>query len=101
MKRLFMMTTLVTSIGLAASGCTQEAASMEKLEGRPALAGAAEAVTGAVQVRGTARLSKELTFTISNNDDGSQITPFDESHTQQPHVIVVSSDLTQSVHEHV
>lgn len=101
MRRLLMMTTVVMSIGLVASGCTQEAASMETVEGRPALAGAADRVAGMLQVRETGPLRQDLTFEMTNRGDGSRITAFGESHTQQLHVIAVSSDLSQFVHEHV
>jgi hypothetical protein len=96
-----MVTTMVMSFGLVTSGCTQEAASSETLEGRPALAGAADSVTGTLQVRETGPLRQELRFAISNREDGGRITAFDDSHTQQLHVIAVSSDLSHFVHEHV
>lgn len=101
MRRLFLVTAITTSLGLLAAGCTPEASSPQALQGSPALAGAPDRVAGALQVKETAPLQRELTFEITDRGNGDRITSFDESHTQQLHVIAVSDDLRQFVHEHV
>jgi len=87
--------------GAGAAATLPKAALMDTFEGRPALAGATDRVAGRLVVRETGPLRQKLTFEMSNRGDGSRITAFDESHTQQLHVIAVSSDLSQFVHEHV
>lgn len=101
MQRLSLIIAMTTSLGLLTAGCTPETSSPQASQGSPALAGAADRVAGALRVNETAPLRRELTFEITDRSDGSRITSFDESHTQQLHVIAVSDDLRQFVHEHV
>jgi hypothetical protein len=88
-----------TALALFAGPVTPSLA-QDKLIGVPALAGAPARVSGALSVRETGPLARELEITVTEIATGTPLVEFEKELTQQLHVIVVDSALSTFIHEH-
>ena len=72
----------------------------QTIVGVHALAGAPARAAGALSVRETGPLARELEITMADIATGTPLIDFEEELTQQLHVIAVDSALSTFVHEH-
>lgn len=97
-----MNTKQVLAVGLAVLGSAAmpSMAAQEGTKGTFALPGESEKVVGALVVKETGPLTRELSIAFTDKATGQPIVKFDEELTQQLHVLATDSDFSTFVHEH-
>lgn len=97
-----MDTKQVLTVGLAVLGAATmpSMAAQESIKGTFALPGESEKAVGALIVKDTGPLTRELSIAFTDKATGQPIVQFDEELTQRLHVLVTDSHFTSFIHEH-
>ena len=97
-----MDTKQVLTVGLAVLGAATmpSMAAQESIKGTFALPGESEKAVGALIVKETGPLTRELSIAFTDKATGQPIVQFDEELTQRLHVLAIDSHFTSFIHEH-
>ena len=97
-----MDTKQVLTVGLAVLGAATmpSMAAQESIKGTFALPGESEKAVGALIVKETGPLTRELSIAFTDKATGQPIVQFDEELTQRLHVLATDSRFTSFIHEH-
>ncbi|NMY84349.1 hypothetical protein HBR93_09545 [Pseudomonas sp. WS 5411] len=97
-----MDTKQVLTVGLAVLGAAtmSSMAAQESIKGTFALPGESEKAVGALIVKETGPLTRELSIAFTDKATGQPIVQFDEELTQRLHVLATDSHFTSFIHEH-
>ena len=97
-----MDTKQVLTVGLAVLGAATmpSMAAQESIKGTFALPGESEKAVGALIVKETGPLTRELSIAFTDKATGQPIVQFDEELTQRLHVLATDSHFTSFIHEH-
>lgn len=97
-----MDTKKVLTVGLAVLGASTmpSMAAQESIKGTFALPGESEKIVGALIVKETGPLTRELSIAFTDQATGQPIVQFDEELTQRLHVLATDSRFTSFIHEH-
>lgn len=97
-----MDTKQVLTVGLAVLGAAAmpSMAAQESIKGTFALPGESEKAVGALIVKETGPLTRELSIAFTDKATGQPIVKFDEELTQRLHVLATDSDFSSFIHEH-
>lgn len=97
-----MNTKQVLAVGLAVLGSAAmpSMAAQESTKGTFALPRESEKIVGALVVKETGPLTRELSIAFTDKATGQPIVQFDEELTQQLHVLATDSGFSSFVHEH-
>ncbi|MDQ0980839.1 hypothetical protein [Pseudomonas synxantha] len=97
-----MDTKKVLTVGLAVLGAATmpSMAAQESIKGTFALPGESERAVGALIVKETGPLTRELSIAFTDKATGQPIVQFDEELTQRLHVLATDSRFTSFIHEH-